>query len=116
VIEPFQPQLTRALQSGRPVFVDFTADWCLNCKANERLVLNTAEVQAAFKKNNVLVLKADWTRNDADIGKLLKQFGRAGVPLYVFYPAGKPDQPHVLPELLTRQIVVDAVQSGPPAS
>ena len=116
VIEPFQPQLTRALQSGRPVFVDFTADWCLNCKANERLVLNTAEVQAAFKKNNVLVLKADWTRNDADIGKLLKQFGRAGVPLYVFYPAGKPDQPHVLPELLTRQIVVDAVQSGSPAS
>ncbi|MGC3989140.1 MAG: thioredoxin family protein [Chthoniobacteraceae bacterium] len=116
VIEPFPPQLAKALQSGRPVFVDFTADWCLNCKANERLVLNTAEVQAAFKKNNVLVLTADWTKGDPAIGAILKQFGRAGVPLYVFYPAGMPDQPHVLPELLTKQIVVDAVQSGQPSS
>jgi len=109
VIEPFGPQLARALKTGRPVFVDFTADWCLNCKANERLVLHTTAVQEAFKKNEVLFLVADWTRPSPDITALLKQFGRAGVPLYVFYPAGSPDQPRVLPEVLTREIVLDAL-------
>lgn len=104
----FGPQLAAALETGRPVFVDFTADWCVNCKVNERAVLNTTAVQKAIADRNTLFLKADWTTGADDITKLLKQFGRVGVPLYVLYPAGKPDAPVVMPELLTQQIVLDA--------
>jgi thiol:disulfide interchange protein DsbD len=86
----------------------------LNCKVNERVVLDSSAVQAAFKKDNVVVLQADWTRQDADISALLKHFGRAGVPLYVFYPAGSPDHPRVLPELLTKDLVLNALKSGQP--
>jgi thiol:disulfide interchange protein len=107
--EPFAPQLAVALRSGRTVFVDFTADWCVNCKVNERLVLNSETVRAAFKKHDVLFLKADWTNGDADITALLKKFGRAGVPLYVIYPAQTQDSPIVLPELITPQIVLDGL-------
>lgn len=108
----FTPMLEEALKSGRTVFVDFTAAWCINCKVNERAVLNTSPVQKAFKDENVLFLKADWTNGDPDITKLLKQFGRAGVPAYVVYPAGSSGKPQVLPELLTQQIVLDAVNNA----
>jgi DsbC/DsbD-like thiol-disulfide interchange protein len=105
----FKPALEAALKSGRTVFVDFTADWCINCKVNEKLVLDSAAVQEALKKDNVFLLKADWTNGDADITALLKQFGRGGVPAYVIYPAKDTAHPVVLPELLTQQIVLDAL-------
>ena len=95
------------MQKGRPVFVDFTADWCVNCKVNERLVLDTDAVQRALRENDVIFLQADWTNGDADISALLKKFGRAGVPLYVLYPPH--GAPIVLPEVITKQIVLDAL-------
>ncbi|MGB8352280.1 MAG: protein-disulfide reductase DsbD domain-containing protein [Chthoniobacteraceae bacterium] len=110
--DAFAPMLKTALASGRTVFVDFTAEWCINCKVNEKGVLRSDTVQQAFKDDNVLLLKADWTNGDPDITKLLKQFGRAGVPAYVIYPAGAHDQPMVLPELLTRQIVLDNLNTA----
>jgi len=110
--DAFAPMLKTALASGRTVFIDFTADWCINCKVNEKTVLSSDAVQQAFKDDNVLLVKADWTNGDPDITKLLTQFGRAGVPAYVIYPAGAPDQPMVLPEWLTRQIVIDSLNTA----
>jgi thiol:disulfide interchange protein DsbD len=75
----------RGLDEGRAVFVDFTADWCLNCKTYEKLVLNTQAVQDAFKAKNVLFVKADYTAEPPDIAAALKKTGRAGVPLYVLF-------------------------------
>lgn len=105
-----QEALTQAAD-GRLVFVDVTADWCLTCKANERLVLETREVADAFARHGVLAMKADWTsRNDA-IGEFLAEFGKAGIPFYVLYRPGA--EPHVFSELLTRNAVVSALaQAG----
>ena len=104
----FATQLDAALKTGRPVFVDFTADWCVNCKVNEKVVLDSAAVQKALKDRNAVFLKADWTTGADDITKLITGFGRVGIPLYVIYPANKPEAPVVMPELLTQQIVLDA--------
>lgn len=109
--EAFGPTLESALKSGRIVFVDYTADWCINCKYNEKVVIKSAPVQEAFKNDNVLFVTADWTNGDEDITKLLKQYGRAGVPVYVIYPAGS-DKPMVLPELLTQEIVLNGLKQA----
>ncbi|MFL1462255.1 protein-disulfide reductase DsbD family protein [Roseococcus sp. DSY-14] len=90
-----------ALQAeGRPVFVNLTAAWCITCKVNERVALETEGARAAFAERNVAVLVGDWTRGDAAITALLRQHGRDGVPLYLLYPAGG-GEPAVLPQLLT---------------
>jgi thiol:disulfide interchange protein DsbD len=73
------------LLEGRPVFVDFTAAWCLNCIAFEKLVLDTEPIQATFKAKNVLFVKADYTNQPPDIAEALKKIGRAGVPAYVLF-------------------------------
>ena len=110
--EKFTPdRLDRAVAEGRPVFIDFTADWCVNCKFNERVVLESDEVRAALRDRGFLALKGDWTRNDPDITRMLKKFQRAGVPLYLVYPVAG-GVPQVLPELLTKQIVLDALQAA----
>jgi thiol:disulfide interchange protein len=112
--EKFTPaRLDAALAEGRPIFIDFTADWCVNCKFNERTVLDSTEVRGALKNGGFLMLKADWTRNDPDITAILRKFQRAGVPLYLVYPAGG-GTPQVLPELLTKQIVLDALATATP--
>jgi thiol:disulfide interchange protein DsbD len=99
--------LRQALSSGRPVFVDFTAAWCVTCQANKRLVLYSSKVASAFASRGVTLLRADWTnRNDA-IAHELARFGRTGVPLYVLYDSG--GRPHVLPEILTEGVVLDAL-------
>ena len=105
---PFAAQLDGALKTGRPVFVDFTAAWCVNCIANERLVLDSDAVQKALHDRNAVFLKADYTSRTDAMTKLIKSFGRVGIPLYVLYPANKPNEPVVMPELLTQQIVLDA--------
>ncbi|MEI8233881.1 MAG: thioredoxin family protein [Verrucomicrobiota bacterium] len=106
--EPWSPERAAALQKeGRPVFIDFTADWCLNCKYNERFVLDTPAVREALK--GFTVLKADWTRGDPRITAELKRLGRAGVPVYAVIPSGS-GAPEVLPELLTQRLVLDALQ------
>ncbi len=106
----FTSELDRALASDRIVFVDFTADWCLSCKVNKRVAIDSAAVQQVFREKNVLFLEGDWTNGDPEITRVLKQYGRAGVPLYLIYPADRSRPAVVLPELLTPQVVVDAFQ------
>ena len=92
------------------MLVDFTADWCLSCKFNERTVLASEAVQSALARTRTRLLVADWTRRDARIGRRLAAHGRAGVPMYLVYAPGRPDQPEVLPELLTTDGVVAALE------
>ncbi|MGI8821591.1 MAG: protein-disulfide reductase DsbD family protein [Chthoniobacterales bacterium] len=109
---PFTPEtLAAELAQGHAVFIDFTAAWCVTCKFNEATVLETAAVREAFEQHAVVKLKADWTNADPAITKILKQFGRPGVPLYVLYPAGRSAEPIVLPELLTKGIVLEQLQT-----
>ena len=93
--------------AGRPVFVDFTAAWCVTCQVNKRLVLNTADVRAGFARRNVALVRADWTRRDAAITQALAALGRNGVPVYVLYRPGK--EPLLLPEVLQKDVVLDAL-------
>ncbi len=112
--QTFTPERVQAeLAKGRPVFVDFTAAWCITCKFNESTVLETDAVRSAFRRSGVVKLKADWTNADPVITKTLKQFGRPGVPLYVLYP-GKSGEPIVFPELLTKGIVLEKLQTLAP--
>lgn len=107
--EPWSPDRVAELRSQNvPVFVDFGADWCLTCVFNEKTVLNTREIRDRFADTGVVLLKADWTARDDRIARELEANGRAGVPLYLLYPAGG-GSPAVLPELLTRGIVADAL-------
>ena len=109
--QPFTPErLQSERDAGHAVFVDFTAAWCLTCKFNEKAVLENSEVRDAFKRHGVVKLKADWTNGDPQITKLLQQFGRPGVPLYVLYP-GKSQEPIVFPELLTKNILLDKLNT-----
>ena len=97
-----------ARQEGNPVFVDFTAAWCVTCQVNKRLVLNRESVQTHFRESNIVLMVADWTNRDPEIGAALDSLGRSGVPVYVMYPAGG-GQPKLLPELLTESLVLDAI-------
>ncbi len=107
--EKFTPErLAAALQEGRPTFIDFTAEWCITCKFNESTVLETDIVRSAFAQRGILKLKADWTNGDPAITKMLKQFGRPGVPLYVLY-SGR--TPFLFPELLTKNIVLEKLET-----
>lgn len=89
-----------ALDSGKPVFVNFTADWCLTCKANEAAAIDRDSVRAAFAKAGVVELTGDWTDGNPDITRFLESRGRAGVPLYLWYEPGKAE-PEELPQVLT---------------
>lgn len=109
--QPFTPaRLQSELDQGHVVFVDFTAAWCITCKFNEASVLETAAVRESFQRHHVVKLRADWTNGDPEITKLLQHFGRPGVPLYVLYP-GQQDGPVVFPELLTKGIILDKLES-----
>jgi thiol:disulfide interchange protein DsbD len=109
--QPFTPErLQTDLEQGRTVFVDFTAAWCLTCKFNEASVLEAQDVREAFQRHGIVKLKADWTNGDPVITKLLQQFGRPGVPLYVLYPA-KNEEPIVFPEVLTKSMVLDKLET-----
>lgn len=107
----FTPErLASELHQGHAVFIDFTAAWCITCKFNESTVLETEAVRAAFAQHQIIKLKADWTNGDPAITKLLQQFGRPGVPLYVLYPGGTA-QPYIFPELLTKNIVLEKLET-----
>ncbi len=110
--EPWSPAKVDSLRAaGRPVFVDFTAAWCVTCQVNERTALATAGVADAFRRTNTAYLRADWTNRNADIADALKAQGRAGVPLYLVYDA-KGGEPQVLPQILTEGGVVSALNSA----
>jgi thiol:disulfide interchange protein DsbD len=104
--------VSRSLGAGQPVFVDFSASWCLTCQVNERVVLTRPEVVQAFQAKNVVLVKADWTRHDEAITHALAALGRSGVPAYALYTPGQ-REPVMLPEALTPGIVMDAVAKLP---
>ena len=105
-----QAAVDQARAAGHPVFIDFTAAWCLSCQVNERAVLKSADVQRQFSSRNVTLLKADWTSYDPEITRELASVDRSGVPTYVIYPSGLNSHADVLPELLTKSIVLAALQ------
>jgi thiol:disulfide interchange protein len=112
--EPFSPRRLAELRAeGRPVFVNFTAAWCITCLVNERVALRSPAVVEAFARKGVVYLKGDWTRRDPQISTVLDAFGRGGVPLYLLYgPAGgalDPKAPLVLPQILSEGTVLEAV-------
>jgi thiol:disulfide interchange protein DsbD len=116
--EPWSPARVAALRAeGKPVFVDFTAAWCVTCQVNEQVALNTTEAVKAFQRTGAVYLKADWTNRDSAIAKALADQGRVGVPLYLVYaPDG--GAPQVLPQLLTSGLVAQALDAAakPPAA
>ncbi|MBX9795965.1 thioredoxin family protein [Sphingomonas sp.] len=95
-----EEKLAEARAKGQPVFAYFTADWCLTCKVNERVAIDTDQVKAAFAKHNVAVMVGDWTDGDPRLGRFIEAHNRAGVPLYLFYRPGA-KEPEVLPQVLT---------------
>lgn len=107
--QPFSEDRLAAASVEAPVFIDFTADWCVTCKVNERTVLDTAPVRQAMANCGIIPLKADWTRRDEVITDWLMRYGRAGVPFYLYVPPGGGD-PVPLPELLTSGTVLDTIQ------
>jgi thiol:disulfide interchange protein/DsbC/DsbD-like thiol-disulfide interchange protein len=111
--QPWSAEAVQKYQSqGRPVFVDFTASWCLSCQVNERVALGKPDVLKAFAEDKVVLMRADWTRYDDSITRALNSFGRSGVPTYALYVPGEA-QPRLLPEVLTPGIVTDALAQLP---
>ncbi|MFQ3596898.1 MAG: protein-disulfide reductase DsbD domain-containing protein [Chloroherpetonaceae bacterium] len=104
-----------SVSSGKPVFIDFTADWCFTCKVTEQTVLETDAVREKITALGVVPVKADWTNRNDEITQLLKKFGRSGVPLYVVFPAGKLNEPIVLPEVITKEMLIGALENASPS-
>ena len=107
--------VAQEVRSGRPAFVYFTADWCLTCKLNERVVLSDERIQKALEDLDTAIFKADWTLRDESIRRELARFGRAGVPLYLLYDPTKPGDPEILPELLSVDLVLDSLSNLEPS-
>jgi thiol:disulfide interchange protein DsbD len=112
-VEFSEARLQSDLAAGRHVFVDFTADWCITCKFNERTAIDTPAVRALLLEKKVVPVKADWTNSNPEITAALQRFGRVGVPFYILYPAGDATRPVVLPELLTESILIEALKKLP---
>lgn len=108
--EPFTPTVIEKYRAqGRPVFIDFTASWCLSCQVNERVILNRADVKEKLSSGGFALVRADWTNADESITQALNTLGRSGVPTYAIYSGSPQDAPQVLPEVLTPGIVLDAI-------
>ncbi|MFN3353253.1 MAG: protein-disulfide reductase DsbD family protein [Brevundimonas sp.] len=114
--QPWSPEAVQAaLAEGRPVLVNFTADWCVTCKINERVALSTAATRAALAEANAVYMVGDWTLRDDVIARELERHGRSGVPLYLLYAPGE-TEPRILPQLLTPGVVADALREATPAA
>ena len=98
--------------AGTTVFVDFTADWCLTCKVNEKTILETSTVRNGMAELGVIPLKADWTRRDEVITKWLRRHGKAGVPFYLVVPADRSREHIALPEVITAELVLTALRQA----
>jgi thiol:disulfide interchange protein DsbD len=111
--QPFAAaRVERLVADGQPVFVVFTADWCVTCKVNERVAIETDEMRRLFAAKGVALVKADWTNQDDVIAAELARHGRAGVPLYLYYAPGTA-APQVLPQILTPGSVRDLIAALP---
>ena len=95
--QPFSDDNIDALKADKAIFIDFTADWCLSCKVNEKNVIETETVRNAMKERGIIPVKADWTRRDDTISRWLKEYGKAGVPFYLYIDANVKAYP--LPEV-----------------
>lgn len=112
LVEPFsEARLAELRAGGTPVFVDFTADWCLSCKVNEKVAIEREATQAAFARHGVVTLVGDWTRGDPAITRFLADHGRNSIPFYLFYAPGK--EARVLPQLLTSDGLVEMAAGTP---
>lgn len=110
-VERWSPAALAAARSAqKPVFLYFTADWCLTCKVNEAAAINQPNVTSAFRKAEVVVMAGDWTNGDPEIGRFLESNGRAGVPLYLWYAPGSA-KPEELPQILTRAMLIERASS-----
>jgi thiol:disulfide interchange protein/DsbC/DsbD-like thiol-disulfide interchange protein len=108
--QPYTPARLKELRDqGKPVFINFTAAWCISCLVNEKVALSQDAVIDAFTRGGITYLKGDWTNRDPEITRILAEFGRSGVPLYLYYPAGNAARPAILPQILTPEIVTQAV-------
>ena len=105
-----EQKLQELRSEGQPVFVDVTADWCITCIANEQAVLFTEEMTAAFAEHGVVYMIADWTNHDPEIARFIAGHGRTGIPLYLMYPGNNHSQPLLLPQILTRGSVLEALR------
>jgi thiol:disulfide interchange protein DsbD len=104
-------RMSEAAAAGKPVFVDFTAAWCITCLVNERVALETQATRQAFEQTGTVKLKGDWTNRDPEITSLLKELGRAGVPLYLYWAPGA-DRPKILPQVLTEALIASELASS----
>jgi thiol:disulfide interchange protein len=104
------------VNAGKTVFIDYTAEWCVNCKYNEKLVINTPEVREAMRRMGVVPVRADYTSPDPEIRADLERFHRAGVPMYVIIPAHHPDEPILLSEILTQASVLEGLERAGPSA
>lgn len=111
-----EERLAAEVSGGNTVFIDFTAAWCMTCKVNEKTVIDTDEVQAVLAELGVVTLVGDWTNRDEAITRVLREHGRGGVPFYAVFPAGRLDDPIVLPEVITRSLVIDALRKAGPSA
>jgi thiol:disulfide interchange protein len=112
--EPFSPATVAAYRTrGRPIFIDFTAAWCVSCKVNELMVFRSEEVRAALKERGFALLKADWTNHDPIITQTLAAFGRNGVPFYVIYGKDEHSPAVTLPEIISPGIVLHVLENLP---
>lgn len=110
--EPFSAARVQELRTaGAPVLVNMTAAWCITCLANEQTTLSTTRVQDAMRDYGIAYMKGDWTNQDPEISRVLDEFNRPSVPLYILYPADLGAQPRILPQLLTPAIVIEAFAS-----
>ncbi len=107
--QPYSEELLGELrQAGKPVFVNLTADWCITCLVNEKVAIGSDAFYQSLAENNITYLKGDWTNNDAKITKLLNQYQRSGVPLYLMYPNG-PGEAEILPQILLKSMITAAI-------
>jgi thiol:disulfide interchange protein DsbD len=106
---PFDPSRLEELQrSGTPVFVNFTAAWCITCMVNEQVAISRPKVQAQLRAKGVVYMKGDWTNRNPQITAVLDRYERSGVPLYLLYPGNDSDA-EVLPNILTEGILLDSI-------
>jgi thiol:disulfide interchange protein DsbD len=109
-LNSYSPELLDSLLTeNKPVFLNFTADWCITCKVNEAIVLNQVSIKNALESKGIVYLKADWTRKDETIANKLAEYGRTGVPLYLLYSSE--GIPVILPELLTEDMLLGYIET-----